>query len=136
LKIDEVFDREIVTLKNNLDFMTLHNNNKTTTKHNKIFHNNKNTATTDETKNQIEVDRDLFQSICVANSYHDFVLFDAGCVADIPFNECVDNWRMTQADGIFLVVSKKNFQFVNFNNIAQRLSEQKIDLLGIMVCKD
>ncbi|MDR2643258.1 MAG: hypothetical protein LBC74_10735 [Planctomycetaceae bacterium] len=134
LEVGDISEREIITLKDNFDFVTLFGN-KITTKLKKIFRNNKNNIV--DTQNQLEFDNELSQFIGGLSNDYDFILFDTGCIADVPFNNCVNNWRIMCVDGIFLIVHDKNFKSVNFNNITKRLKEHQIELLGIMmVCRN
>jgi hypothetical protein len=133
LKIDGISKFEVVTLKNNLDFLPVFDN-KITTNPNDNFCNDKSQSSNGG--DYFESERNLFRFIGALSCDYDFILFDAGCIADVPFGECVSTWQNMLVNGIFLVVSKKNCQSVNFNNIANRLSEQQIELLGIMVCRE
>jgi hypothetical protein len=134
LGVGDVANREIITLKSNFDFATVFDK-KITANSKLIFRNNKKGGGIG-VGDQIGIDDKLCRFIGGLGGEYDLILFDAGCVADVPFNNCVGNWRIMNVDGIFMVVCKKNMQSVNFNHITKKLTDQKIELLGIMVCKD
>jgi Mrp family chromosome partitioning ATPase len=134
LEIKDNSKYEIVTLTNNFDFMSIFDKNIKIASNN-IFRNDNRYSS--NAKNYQDILSDcgdkLFRFICDTSYGYDFILFDAGCIADIPFGECANNWKTMCVNGIFLVASKNNVQIVDFNNIAKRLSDHKIELLGIMI---
>ncbi|MDR1924608.1 MAG: hypothetical protein LBQ66_09540 [Planctomycetaceae bacterium] len=121
---------DIVTIKNNLDFISIFpQSNKLDQK------------TTDQStikpsilKSKRSVPVSIFiESVLGLRSDYDLILFDSGHLSNVPFGVSLRMWREISADGLFLVVSEKNFPTVNFGTIAKRLSEQQIDLLGIII---
>jgi hypothetical protein len=138
LGVGDILCREVVTLKDNFDFTTVFDK-KISTDTETIFRNDKGYSKIGNNfDDQVRagIDNGLCRFIGGLGDVYDFILFDSGCIADVPFSDCVDSWRLMGVDGVFLVVCKRKFQSVNFNNITERLTEQQIELTGIMVSGD
>jgi Mrp family chromosome partitioning ATPase len=138
LNAGDIAKHEIVTLKNNLDFMTMFDKKIIDNSHN-IIRNDKKYDLSDNDNSQvfqINTESKLFRFIRNLSCSYDFILFDSGSINDLSFNDCVNKWKIMCIDGIFFVVSKNNFKLLNFNNITKRLLEHQIELLGIMICKE
>jgi Mrp family chromosome partitioning ATPase len=132
LEIGDVAKNEIITLKSNFDFMSIFDKS-IPIDSSDIFCNDKRILSGESDSLLLDSGDGLFRFIDDLTFGYDFILFDAGCIADVSFSECVENWKMMRVNGIFLVASKNNFKSVDFNNIAKRLSARQFELLGIMI---
>jgi hypothetical protein len=63
---------------------------------------------------------------------YDFILLDNGSLIESPLAERVLFWQETYSDGVLLVLNKKNPAPVNVQNIAHRLRQYHINLLGVV----